>query len=475
MKILFHVNLRTMLRHFDSVILELARRGHEVRIASPAGRKDIEPPPALAANPRVTFVHAPNGRSDRWADRILQLRVLRDYLRYLERRFDRAPKLRARAVRKLAAVMTDEERSHLVAFCAHCTGRLVDDDVGVVLRTGLSKRGFNNLRSLLALMEDTIPSDAGLDAFLREEQPDVLVVTPLIKVSSRQPDFVKSARALGIPVTFPVFSWDNLSTKGLVHVQPDSVIVWNDRQRLEAIEMHDVPAERIVVAGAPRFDEFFAMRPSTSRDEFCAQHGLDARAPIISYLCSSQFVAGHEFEFVQTWAAEVRQAPSLSGCNLLIRPHPREQKSWKHYVSPLPRVAVAMPQGINADQTLFDTVWHSAAVVGLNTSAELEAGIVGRPVFTILAPESAEGQRGTLHFDYLLKEHGGFVELAADFDTHRQQLASAIAGGTDIAAIRTFIAGFLRPQGVDRPAAPITADAIEAVRSMVTPVAATSR
>src|SRR5690349_23904236 len=99
--------------------------------------------------------------------------------------------------------MTDEERSHLVAFCAQCTGRLVDDDVGVIVRTGLSKKGFNNFRSLLALMEDTIPSDPALDAFMRAQQPDVLVVTPLIKIGSRQPDFVKSAHALGIPVTFP--------------------------------------------------------------------------------------------------------------------------------------------------------------------------------------------------------------------------------------------------------------------------------
>ena len=46
---------------------------------------------------------------------------------------------------------------------------------------------------------------------------------------------------------------------------------------------------------------------------------------------------------------------------------------------------------MNGDQTLFDTAYHSAALVGLNTSAELEAGIVGRPVLTILAPESTAG------------------------------------------------------------------------------------
>jgi hypothetical protein len=461
-RILFHVNLRTMLRHFDGVVLELARRGHDVRIASSPDRKDVAPPEALSHHPRISFVEAPKGRSDRWAEHIGHLRVFRDYLRYLERRFDKAPKLRGRAIRKFAAAMTSEQRSHLIAFCARCDGRLVDADVGVVFRQGLSKGGFNNLRATLALMEDTIPSDAGIDAFLRAEQPDVFVVTPLIRIGSSQPDFVKSARALGVPTLFPVFSWDNLSSKGLVHVQPDRVLVWNERQQAEAHDMHAIPYERMSVTGAPRFDDFFAMRPQASREEFCRSHGFDPSRPIITYLGSSDFVSRREVDFVPRWIEEIRRSPELSACQVLVRPHPRARTSWKQF--PLPAgVTVAFPGGMNGDQTLFDAVHHSKAVVGLNTSAELEAGIVGRPVLTIRVPEFADGQEGSLHFDYLLRENGGFVEAASDFETHRQQLVSAVSGGGDHAAIRRFIAEFLRPNGLDRPVAGIMADAIAAM------------
>ena len=61
------------------------------------------------------------------------------------------------------------------------------------------------------------------------------------------------------------------------------------------------------------------------------------------------------------------------------------------------------------------------AVVALNTSAELEAGIAGRPVFTVLAnDQAADGQAQTLHFNYLLREHGGFVSYAVDLAQHRR-------------------------------------------------------
>jgi hypothetical protein len=460
MRILLHVTLTTMLRHFEGVVLSLADRGHTVRIARQGRRPDLPPPASLAGHERISFVTSPARRSDEWGAQIHRLRLLRDYLRYMEKPYRNAPKLRARALRKLMTGLTDDHESHAIGRCPHCDKRLVDDEVGRMMFP-FRKAGRKNVEQLLSLMEATIPSDPAIEAFLRDERPDVLLVTPLINFGSRQPDFVKSAKALGVPVGFPAFSWDNLSNKGLIHVVPDRVFVWNEQQRIEAVRMHHVPPEQIVVTGAPRFDDFFAMTPQVSRAEFCAAHGFDVEQPIVTYLCSSEFVSDREIEFVTRWIGEVRQAPALGGCNILIRPHPREQKQWKAFEAPGRAVAVSLPLAINADQTLFDTVYHSAAIVGLNTSAQLEAGIVGRPVLTILAPEYAEGQEGTVHFRYLLKEDGGFVDVAPDFETHRQQLTAAVGGDFDRDQIRAFIERFLRPRGLHNPAAPILVEAIE--------------
>ena len=411
MRILIHVSLPTMLRHFESVLVSLADRGHSVRIAYHRA-PELPLPTALASHERIAFARSPGRRGDDWSEQIVELRAVRDYLRYLDKRFAGAPKLRARALRKMVQAATEEERLHLIAPCPRCGTRLVDDEIGGILRAAFRKKGIARISRLLAHMEATIPSSTVIEAFLREQQPDVVLVTPLIALGSYQPDFVKSARALDIPVVFPVFSWDNLSTKGLIHVQPDQVFVWNEWQRAEAVEMHGVPDERVVVTGAPRFDEFFAMQPETTRDAFCEAHGFDPRQPIVTYLCSSEFVAAEEVQFVTRWIGEVRRAPRLAACNILVRPHPRQKTQWKQFAAPAARVAVSRPRAINADQTLFDTLHHSAAAVGLNTSAQLEAAIAGRPVLTILAPEFAAGQQGTIHF-------GTFSRSRADSSTSR--------------------------------------------------------
>jgi hypothetical protein len=111
---------------------------------------------------------------------------------------------------------------------------------------------------------------------------------------------------------------------------------------------------------------------------------------------------------------------------------------------------------------LFDSLFHSTAVVGLNTSAMIEAAIVGRPVFTVRAADFAGGQGGTMHFHYLLSDNGGIVTLAESFDEHVRQLETAPQREAETRErCRRFLAEFVRPHGFDRPAADVMADAIE--------------
>ena len=119
---------------------------------------------------------------------------------------------------------------------------------------------------------------------------------------------------------------------------------------------------------------------------------------------------------------------------------------------------------VQGDPDLFDSLHHAAAAVGLNTSAMIEAGILGKSVYTIQTAEFAGGQEQTLHFHYLLARNGGLVEVAGGLDEHMQQLSSALAH-PDAGRERTrrFVESFVRPRGLDRPVAPIMADEIERV------------
>jgi hypothetical protein len=62
-----------------------------------------------------------------------------------------------------------------------------------------------------------VPGDPLWKAFIREQAPDVVLLSPVVHFGSAQADLVAAGRSLGIPVGMLLFSWDNLSTKGRLH------------------------------------------------------------------------------------------------------------------------------------------------------------------------------------------------------------------------------------------------------------------
>src|SRR6185436_5216772 len=131
-------------------------------------------------------------------------------------------------------------------------------------------------------------------------------------------------------------------------------------------------------------------------------------------------------------------------------------------VSVWPR-AGANPVDTEARAEYFDSMFHSVAVVGINTSALIESGIIGRPVYTVLTEDFAGQQEGTLHFQHLKTVNGGLLHVAGTLDEHVTQLAGAVrrqAAADDRS--RAFVQAFVRPFGLDVTAASRFVEAIEA-------------
>jgi hypothetical protein len=279
-----------------------------------------------------------------------------------------------------------------------------------------------------------------------------------------QVDQVRCARRLGIKTVLGVGSWDHLTTKGLIHDVPDRVLVWNEAQKQEAIELHGVAPEQVLVTGSQAYDHWWATNPTLDRAAFCRQVGLDPARPIVLYLCSSPFIAPREVGFVRKWIAAMRESADarLREASVLVRPHPQNAKQWQgvdlsaefEHVAFWPKTGVN-PIGGVARSDYFDSIYHAEGVVGVNTSGMIESGIIGRPVYSVLDDEFADTQEGTLHFQHLKNVEGGLLHLAANLHEHVEQLSHLLADGTaERESARRFVRAFTRPYGLDVAATP---------------------
>jgi hypothetical protein len=386
MNVLFIARHFTYFRNFDSVIAALADRGHRVHLAADReealGGRDLVDRLARQYPGQVTVGFTPILQWGRYRRLSSALRIGLDYLRYSDPRYEATPKIRERAY----------ERTPLLVLA-------------------LAKLPFRGLLTrTLAVLERAVPRQIGVDDFITEHAADVLLITPLIELGSPQLDYLRAARALGIRSALCVWSWDHLSSKALIRVVPDKVIVWNTTQRDEAERFHGISADRVVVTGAQCFDQWFDRTPTRDRDAFCRRVGFTSARSFLLYVCSALFRGSpSEAAFVLRWIASIRQSSDgrLRDMPILVRPHPQRAAEWTaEILAELSRMKDVVLWGANpvdaeSRADYFDSMFHTAAVVGLNTSALLESAIVDRPVFTILLPEFRD-----LRAQDLLRRHG---------------------------------------------------------------------
>jgi hypothetical protein len=458
MKILFAVTHDGFLRNFESTLALLASQGHTVHLVTDRKSKPgavTDGAPILArlqaAAPHAFTLESVAAKGDRWQAVSTVVREGLNYWRYLTPTFDDAPDLRARG--RSQAPVPAVWLSDLP-----------------VLR---SRTGLRALRAAFRAVERAIPVRPEVEAAFDRIQPDVLLVTPLLYFGSRQVDYVRAARRRGVPSVLGVGSWDHLTTKGVIHELPDRIVVWNELQKQEAVDLHGARPEAVVVTGAQAYDHWFATSPSTSREAFCANAGISADRPYLLYLCSSPFIAPREVDVVRRWADAVRRASDarLRTAGLLVRPHPQNAAQWADAdlsshgdVAIWPR-AGANPVGLDARRDYYDSMFHAHAVVGVNTSALIESGIVGRLVFSFHVPELAGTQEGTLHFRHLRRE--GLLRLAGHLDEHLAQLSASFEStDEDRQRVRAFVQRFVRPHGLDQVATPRVVEAVTSAAAL---------
>jgi hypothetical protein len=439
---------RWVLRRFEGVVAELAGRGHEVVIAFPRGLQRSLPGSIhdLRNVRRAVYDEVSDPDTGR---ALALLRHARDYTWYLAPDHAAAAHNRRRALTYLVRSASNRTREADPAWPDPIVS--LDEDVRAALASSLET------------LERLVPPDPGIVSFIRRERPDVVLVSPLLHQRLHQTEIVKAAQALGVPNAFLVYSLDNLSNKARIHVPPARTFVWNDFQAQEAVELHGLDSESLVVTGAARWDGFAALHPSIGRDDFYRVHGFDPELPLVLYVASSVGICPDETLVVNRWLDAVRSAPPpLGRANVLIRPHPDTRKYgklWSEWATPHERVAVAQKPR-PASQDLYDSLHHADAVVGLNTSAEIEASMLEKPIYTFTAGDLAPGQQGTRHFYYLLEEHGGVVTHSETLDEHVRELARGVSGEVDGEALRAFWERWVRPRGTGLPVAPIVADEI---------------
>jgi len=193
--------------------------------------------------------------------------------------------------------------------------------IGGALASILFLHKSRRFRRLLEWVDARTFSHPEFGELIDVHRPDVVLTT-----YSFDPDtaLLREARRRGVPTLAMVKSWDNLTSKMRMSVEPDKLLVWSPQMRREAMTYHFVPPEKIAVVGAPGFDEHFRNGDYGDRSQYLASLGADPDSKLILYSPGASYTISdadnlrvvHEvltkqnFEF--KWHLHVRKLPKAS-------------------------------------------------------------------------------------------------------------------------------------------------------------------
>ena len=377
-------------------------------------------------------------RDDRFRSFIFELRELRTYRSYVTR-----PQTTPFYIKRWRALLSDPWKA-----------RLDWPFADAILKWPITGK-------ILEWIEDLVPPDPAITKFIQERHPDLLICSPLNLRYSEETEYAKAARKLGIPVTALTISWDNLSTKGLFHIKPDLLYVWNAYQQADAVTVHGLKPDEMKVTGSPFFDKWFTS-PSDliDRQSFCRTVGLDPDRPILLYLGSSKNIAVDETWLVRAVHEKLKASPELANCQILVRPHPANAEIYPAIVSDEIKV---WPEGGALPETGEDfgmmraSFAHSIASLGINTSAMIDSVLADVPTFTIRVKQYKNTQSSAVHFRYLEESRAMYLcNNLSEFVGTLQKVQS----GQDAKAgkRKKFAVAFARPSGLGRAAGDVVGE-----------------
>jgi hypothetical protein len=178
------------------------------------------------------------------------------------------------------------------------------------------------LRDIWLAMERRVFPGHEFDELIRRLAP-CLVITTDYASHPVEIRLLRAAHRNGCPTVSIVYSWDNLSSKGIMGELPGSLVVWNQIMAGEADEFHQYPRSRVHVTGAAQFDVYFRKELLASRQECCRRWGLDPARPILAFGTITSKFFPYSLEVIEMLLDARVKGDIPADLQILVRLHPQ--------------------------------------------------------------------------------------------------------------------------------------------------------
>lgn len=177
------------------------------------------------------------------------------------------------------------------------------------------------LRKFVIYIEKKVTNYKDYRVLLKKINPDLLVLSSHGAFGFDR-YVAYAAKDEKIKIATIILSWDNITSQTYPAYFADYVVAWTELMKKDIIKLIDYNADQIIVGGSAYFDNYYNKLNLPNKVDFFQRNNLDLNKKLIFFATRSPNTYPWHPNIAKTIAEALKNNKELSGCQLLIRPHP---------------------------------------------------------------------------------------------------------------------------------------------------------
>lgn len=207
-------------------------------------------------------------------------------------------------------------------------------------------------------------------------------------------NILREAKHRGVKTVGLINSWDKVTSRCIMRLLPDKLIVFNNIVKNEVIVHDEMKEEDIYVSGLPQYDCYF-LPGITKREDFFKQIGLDSQKKMIVFSAAGRNYIDSDRAAIGMLYRLVADGKFSEKTTLLVRfppndlPPAEKLKNVPDLAYDYPGIHFAAKRGVDWDmssgdtQHLKDTLHHASIIVSYASSMAVDAAVFNKPIINL--------------------------------------------------------------------------------------------
>lgn len=236
---------------------------------------------------------------------------------------------------------------------------------------------------------------------------------------------LREAKKRNIKTIGFINSWDKLTSRCILRITPDWLIVPNEITKKEAIKYQNINEKKIFISGPPQFDIYKQYKNYLNKEDFCEKYNINPSKKIILFCPTGKSFGDFDWRIIEMLNDLYKNKEIPQNVHFIVRFPPNDVVDTEDNIDKsvfsfqIPGVRFSTKRGVDWDMTnddvelLINTIYHSSLVISFSSTMSIDSTILDKPIINVdfsygdkLAINKSFYHYNMTHYKELLKHDG---------------------------------------------------------------------